>query len=215
MPSTGAKRGELMLYEDRARVAELMHQGIKSPQEIADIINQGRPEQLRVSRKTISKDIEWIRQQWKEAAIFDFNAYQQQAWEELEYLKRQAYQELRQSRTPKITTTKEASANVDDIDAILNEEEFSGDVQITKTISKEENREGNVAYMQLIRNIILDQLKLRGADGPTKFALTDSKGQDLDSVKTTILEITGKMRKDLLTSHDNSGEQSGIQSRPQ
>jgi hypothetical protein len=191
------KRDELELYEDRARIAELMHQGITNKSELADRINAGRPVSKHISRQTVGNDIEWLKQQWKESALYDFEGARQQALEELDYLKKTAWNEFNASRNPKITTSTEGSAGAEDFNAIMGGDNPLGDARVSKTVVKEENREGNVAYLQLIERIVERQSKLKGID-VSKVALTNSKGEDVGSVTDKILNSLEAVQSSLL-----------------
>lgn len=194
-----AKRNEIVRYSDRARIAQYMHEGIINPQDIADRVNQGRPASDQVSRQTIRNDIEWLKTQWKESALYDFEAAKNQIMNELNHLKKKAWEELHKSERPKTTTTTEAASNGTDFESILSGEDQPEGASVTvgRTITREEEREGNVAYMQLIERIIERQCKILGIDAPNKLALVDSKGNDVTSTREAVLAATEKMGQTL------------------
>jgi len=197
---TGRKRDELTLLEDRTMVARLMHEGITSARDIQFRINLGRKEPQCVSVTTIQNDINWIKESWKKSIGIDYQAYINQVLDELSNLKRICFEEFNKSKTPKITT--EGSINVskkDDIDVALGIDDDDGEdgekpkVKLTKV--KEEQREGNVAYLQMIERIIERQCKILGMDAPSKIALTNAKGEDVIGVKEDILSTLASMNE--------------------
>lgn len=180
----GRKRDELMLLEDRAEVARLIHQGVTMASDICVRINQGRPPERQVGVQSIRSDINWLKEQWKKASVIDWQAYLNQTLSELDNLKRVCWEDYLNSRTPKITT--EATIPREEIPAALNGEETN--TQITKV--KEERREGNPAYLQMIEKIIARQCSLLGFDAPSKIAFTDSKGNDINPAENILATLS-------------------------
>jgi hypothetical protein len=190
----GRKRDDMTLLEDRAQVARLLHEGVTSARDIQVRINAGREKEQQVSVVTIRNDIAWLRDNWKTSAAIDYAAYANQVFDELENLKRICFEEFHKSMTPKITT--EGTVPQDEISDFLDGKEHN--TKITKI--KEERREGNVAYIQMIERIIERQCKLRGIDAPSKIALTNSKGEDVGDVKSAILTTLAGMSESAQTS---------------
>jgi hypothetical protein len=189
---TGRKRDDMTLLEDRASVARLLHEGVTSARDIQVRINAGRPEEQRVSVETIRNDISWLRENWKKSAAIDYAAFANQAFDELENLKRICFEEFHKSKKPKITT--EGSVPDDEITADMFEGEGNYTVKVTKV--KEETREGNPTWIQMVTSIIERQCKLRGVDAPSKLALTNTKGDDITaSTRASILDTLASMNK--------------------
>lgn len=192
-----AKRDELMLYNDRAKLAQFMHEGITSPQELADLINSGRENHLHISRQTIINDIKWLKETWKESAVYDYEAYRQQILDELNHLKNTAWREFHKSKDREIIETIESNTPEADVDAVLAGDSFGNDLNVSKMYTRKRTREGNVAYLQLIEKIIERQCKISGIDAPNKLAITDTKGNDVANVKDSILNIMSDMGDEL------------------
>ena len=200
------KRNEIELYEDRAKVAELMHRGTTSPSQIMDIINSGRPKNKCVSRQTIANDIEWLKQQYRESALYDFNEAWHQTLAQYNDLLKVAWNEFYASRTVKVTITTEgrdeAATDADEFDAIMQghgagqlvtADSLLDEARAMKSIVKKEQREGSVAYLQLIERIIEKIAKMKGVDGTSKIALTNAQGQDLPSVVDGVIDSLKKI----------------------
>jgi len=171
-----------------------LHEGVTAIRDIQVSINAGRPENQRVSTNTIRKDIEWLKEKWKESAVIDFKGHINQVLDEIDYLKSLCYEELHKSQTPKITTTEEASCPKDEILAALHGE--PSNARITRLTTKEEKREANVAWVQMIEKLIERKCKLLGLDSPSKVALTNVKGEDVLDAKQSILATLADMNKD-------------------
>jgi len=200
------KRNEIELYEDRAKVAELLHRGTVSPSEIMDIINKGRPKNKCVSRQTIANDIEWLKEQYRESSLYDFNEAYHQTLAQYNDLLKVAWDEFYASKTIKVTVTTEgrdeAASDADEFNEIMQghgagqimtADSLIAEARSMKSIIKKEQREGSVAYLQLIERIIEKIAKMKGVDGTSKIALTDSKGEDLPSVTEGILATLKKI----------------------
>jgi hypothetical protein len=196
------KRNEMELADDRARIAELMRRGTVNPSQLADIINEGRPKNKQVSRQTISKDIEWLKEQYKESAMYDFNEAWHETLAQYNDLLKVTWAEFYDSRKVKLTITEDKNqTEVEDFndsmqdgsDLSVSVEDVLSDARSMKTIIKKEQREGNVAYLQLIEKIIEKIAKMKGVDGTSKIAFTDSKGADLPSVTDGILATLKKI----------------------
>lgn len=220
------KRNEIELAKDRARVAELMHRGTTSPSELMDLINQGRPKNKHVSRQTIANDIEWLKEQYRESAMYDFNEAWHQTLAQYNDLLKVAWAEFYASKTVKVTVTTEgrdeAASDAEEFDdvmgttdqpvkseaekfddkmqahgagEILSAEDLLAEARTMKSIIKKEQREGNVAYLQLIEKVIEKIAKMKAVDGTSKIALTNSKGEDLPSVTEGILSTLKRISK--------------------
>ncbi len=209
------KRNEIELYSDRAKVAELMHRGTVSPSEIMDIINSGRPKAKHVSRQTIGNDIEWLKEQYKQSSLYDFNESYHQVLAQYNDLLKVAWSEFYASRTVKVTITTEgrdeAATDADEFDAIMQghgagqvvtAESLLDEARAMKSIVKKEQREGSVAYLQLIERIIEKIAKMKGVDGTNKIALTDAKGKDIPSATDDILAAINRMTTPMDEDHD-------------
>lgn len=196
-----AKRDELTLHSDMARIAELMHMGITSKSEIADRINEGRPKEMQVSRQTIANDIERIKKEWKESVLYDYNAAWNQTMAEYDFLKKLAFEELLKSRGIKLSVVNEVGQSVELEEIMAGLEEMTAEDLVEeakarggKTIIKKELREANPAFMQLIERIIEKQAKMRAVDGAQKIALTNADGQDAGTLADGIIATLGKVR---------------------
>ena len=192
------KRNEIELYEDRAKVAELMHRGTTSPSQIMDIINDGRPRHKCVSRQTIANDIEWLKQQYRESALYDFNEAWHQTLAQYNDLLKVAWAEFYALKEWKLTITKEGhDPEAEDIeqfneimgqDKDLTADSVLADAKTMKSIIKKEKIVSSpVAYLQLIERVIEKIAKMKGVDGTSKIALTNSKGEDLPSLADSIM----------------------------
>jgi len=198
------KSDELELASDMAHIAELMHMRITSKSELMDRINAGRPPEKHVSRQTIANDIDRLKKEWRESALYDYNEAWNQQMDEYNYLKRLAYQEFFKSMGIKLTVTLENGKTIEFEDIMGDSDEMTPEDLLAeaqaaggKTIIKKEVREGNVAFMQLIERIMEKQAKMRGVDGATKVALTKADGQDVGSLTDGIIAALGKVRASL------------------
>lgn len=202
------KRNEIELYEDRAKIAELMHRGVVSPSELMDKINQGRPAEKHISRQTISNDIDWIKEQYRNSALYDFNMYWHETLAQYNDLLKTTWEEFYSSKTIKVTITTEGhdqvAEDIEEFNNIMSEpkeasaEELLSEARTMKAIIKKEKREGNVAYLQLIEKIIEKIAKMKSVDGTSKIAFTDSKGEDLPSITDGILATLKRISKPIV-----------------
>ena len=201
------KRNEIELYEDRAKIAELMHRGVTSPSELMDHINQGRPVKKHISRQTITNDIEWLKKEYRESAMYDFNLAWHETLAQYNDLLKVTWNEFYASKTVKVTVTADANVSahpedeIEEFNAIMGEqkqtsaEDLIAEARTMKAIIKKEQREGSVAYLALIEKIIEKIAKMKGVDGTSKIALTDSKGEDLPSITEGILASLKRISK--------------------
>lgn len=198
------KRNEIELYQDRAKIAELMHRGITSPSELMDHVNAGRPKNKHVSRQTIANDIEWLREQYRESAMYDFNEAWHQTLAQYNDLLKVAWAEFYALKDWKLTITKEGhdpeAEEIEQFNEIMGQdkdltaESVLADAKTMKSIIKKEKIVSSpVAYLQLIERVIEKIAKMKGVDGTSKIALTDSKGEDLPSVTEGILATLKKI----------------------
>lgn len=182
----GAKREELMLMDDRRRIAAMMFEGMNLT-DITDTINRGRPQELQVSRQAIQNDIKAIEEQWKKETLFDFNAARNRVLQEIAYLKETYWKEYRKSEQPKITRTTEATVDEEDLESLLQSgEDISNPTRIKKAITREERGTGNPAFLQGIERLIERECRITGIDAPNKMALTNTKGEDVDDARKAV-----------------------------
>ncbi len=207
------KRNEMELYQDRAKVAELMHRGITSPSELMDHVNFGRPKSKHVSRQTIANDIEWLREQYRESALYDFNEAWHQTLAQYNDLLKVAWAEFYALKEWKLTITKEGhDPEVEDIeqfneimgqDRDVTADSVLADAKTMKSIVKKEKIVSSpVAYLQLIERVIEKIAKMKGVDGTNKIALTDAKGKDIPSATDDILAAINRMTTPTDGDHD-------------
>ena len=198
------KRNEIELHSDRAKIAELMHRGITSPSELMDIINNGRPQKKHISRQTISNDIEWLKEQYRDSAMYDFNEAWHQTLAQYNDLLKVAWAEFYALKEWKITVTKEGhdqdAEEIEEFNAIMGEDKTPtpdsvlAEARTMKSIIKKEKIVSSpVAYLQLIERIIEKIAKMKGVDGTSKIAFTDSQGKDVPSAIDDVLNAINRM----------------------
>jgi hypothetical protein len=206
------KRNEIELANDRAKIAELMHRGTTSPSELMDLINQGRPKNKHISRQTIANDIEWLKQQYRESAMYDFNEAWHQTLAQYNDLLKVAWAEFYALKDWKLTVTKEGhdedAEDIEQFNEIMGEDKtptadsvLSEARTMKSIIKKEKIVSPPVAYLQLIERIIEKIAKMKAVDGTSKIALTDTKGRDLPSATEDILAALNRMG-DVPEEHD-------------
>lgn len=207
------KRNEIELYQDRAKVAELMHRGITSPSELMDHINNGRPRNKHVSRQTIANDIEWLKSQYRESAMYDFNEAWHQTLAQYNDLLKVAWAEFYALKEWKLTVTQEGHdqdlEDIEQFNEIMGEDKnptadsVLSEARTMKSIIKKEKIVSSPAtYLQLIERIIEKIAKMKGVDGTNKIALTDAKGKDIPSATDDILAAINRMTTPADGDHD-------------
>lgn len=199
------KRNELELVADRAKIAELMHRGTTSPTALMDAINAGRPKEKHITRQTVANDIEELKKEYHHSAMYDFNAAWHETLAQYNDLLKVTWQEFYASKSVKVTVTQEGhdpvQEDIEEFNEIMGEEkevtaeDLLSEARTMKSIVKKEQREGNVAYLQLIEKIIEKIAKMKAVDGTSKIALTDAKGEDLPSITEGILQTLKKISR--------------------
>lgn len=200
------KRNEMELYSDRAKIAEFMHRGITSPSELMDRINEGRPTKKQVSITTIRNDIEWLKNEYRESAMYDFNLAWHETLAQYNDLLKVTWAEFYALKEWKLTITKEGhdseAEDIEEFNEIMGEDKTPtadsvlADARTMKSIIKKEKIVSPpAAYLQLIEKIIEKIAKMKGVDGTSKIALTDSKGEDLPSITDGILATLKRISK--------------------
>lgn len=198
------KRNEIELYEDRAKIAEAMHRGITSPSELADKINAGRPKNKQITRQTVANDIEWLKDQYRQSAMYDFNLAWHETLAQYNDLLKVAWAEFYALKDWKLTVTKEGhdpeAEDIEEFNIIMGEDKTPttdsvlAEARTMKSIIKKEKIVSPpVAYLQLIERIIEKIAKMKAVDGTSKIALTDSKGEDLPAITEGILATLAKI----------------------
>lgn len=196
------KRTELMIAEDRARVASLLRRGVTSRSEIAFIINQDRDKDLWISDTQITHDIDAIKKAYRETATEDFQVYKNQILDELTELQKTFWQAYELSRRNKISIESDGIIDSEEeYDTTMNEglglKPLEKVYQRMAKVREEQRLEGNVSFLQGALGCIDRKAKILGIDAPSKIAMTDATGTKdafdvLDFVKQQVNELAVK-----------------------
>jgi hypothetical protein len=179
-----AKRTELMIFEDRAKVCELQARGVTNRSEMARIINKDRDERFHISAQQIAKDIKLMEEEYLERGFENIEIYRHQAMNELLYLIKVAYESFELSRKNKVTVESfKEGMGEDEYDEIVNQdgmeqEDLDGVNLFARDgkVKEESRGEGNPAFLSIAKSAMDSLNKIRTVDGATKIAMTDATG---------------------------------------
>lgn len=181
-----SKRTELMIAEDKSKVAELLARGYRNRAEMARVINQGRAEQFHISAQQVGHDIKAVETAYMEKAFENIEIYRHKAMDELLYLLKMYYEGYEKSRISKVTIeSQRAIDNAQDYDDIMNqpemEQEFLEGVHPfgrDGKVKEEYRGEGNPAFLNGAKGVLDSLNKIRSVDGASKLSLTDPTGTE-------------------------------------
>lgn len=176
----GQKRNELQIYQDRAKVCELIMRGYRSRSEIASIINDGRDAESHISRSQVAADIDWMKNQYIERGFEDLAVYRHQAIDELTYLLKVYYNSFETSKNNQLTIEEEDIVDDETYEEMMYDAELGESTGGNKKVKTKKvfRAEGNVAFLNGAKSCLDAINKIRGVDGATKIALTDPTGTE-------------------------------------
>lgn len=186
------KRTEMQIAQDRARVCELLLQGVETRAEIADIINSGRPTEQHISVTQIQHDIDVMKKKHKEKGVQDYDEHLNRLLDELKLVKKSYWKGYELSRRNKISIESDFITDVEEYGELAKEgvglDPYSESVFARQAKVREEVRlEGNPAFLQGVLSCIEKETKLLGLD-VNKIAMTDDKGKSDTSNLLTYLK---------------------------
>jgi len=191
----------MQIAQDRARVCELLLQGVETRAEIADIINTGRPVEQHISVAQIQNDIDVMKKRHKEKGVQDYDAHLNRLLDELKLVKKSYWKGYELSRRNKISIESDFIADEDEYAEIV-KDGVGLDPDAEKVfnrmakIREEVRLEGNPAFLQGVLTCIEKETKLLGLD-VNKIAMTDVTGQKgvsvLDLMKEKMDELAFKV----------------------
>jgi len=143
-------RETTQLAERRQRVAELYVKAWSQP---------AIARQLGISQTTVCRDLQAIRQQWRESSVRDFDAAREHELQKLDLLEREAWAAWQRSQQPVESTrvTQDGSGK-----------------KAQKTV---EHPVGDPRYLEQIHKCIAGRRALLGLDAPTRIAPTSPDGE--------------------------------------
>lgn len=200
-----AKRTELMIAEDRAKVCEYLARGITNRAEMARLLNAHRAEEFHISAQQVAKDIKIMEEEYLEKGFENLEIYRHRAMNELQYLIKMYYEAYERSCKNKITLESVKSVDSEDeYDEMMNESELTQDsidgmhnFNRDAKVKEEYRGEGNPAFLNGIKAALDSLNKIRSVDGATKVALTDPSGTEeylgiAEMMKARMDELSGR-----------------------
>lgn len=112
-------------------------------------------DQLGIDKSTVSRDLKFIQEQWRQSAITDMNEVKQRELEKIDLIEYEAWQAWLRSQTDAITTN-----------------EFDGN----KSTSKK-NQYGDPRFLAQIERCIELRCKILGINAPEKIEVIDWQGK--------------------------------------
>ena len=119
--------------------------------------------EIGISRQMVSKDLQTIRQRWKESAIKDFDALKEQELKKIDATEREAWECYRRSQRDRQRTVTERAGTGNPDDA----KPGRAKAQVTK-----EQADGDPRFLKIILECIDKRCKILGLDAPDKQELS-------------------------------------------
>lgn len=166
---------------DRALISECLARGLKSPNAIADAINQHRSGFDLVDIGFVTREIAEVKKQLRTRQDQSREEWTDEIVHSLQYALSETFIAWEESKKDEITI---------EYDEIVDEAQFNemptnvGKIDeeqlfLRKAKIKSRKRDGNPAHMANIAKLIHQIAQIQGVLAPTKIAHTDSKGNDL------------------------------------
>lgn len=182
------KRTRGQRENDRSFIARLYLQG-KTQQVITDAINDRYAKQeigIHLSRQSILNDIKWIRKQWLDSALVDFNEVKAVELAKIDDLERE-YREAweRSQRDAETRIAEKTSAGQADA-------KKKGTTS-TKAVSKKVGQVGNPKFLEGVQWCIEQRIKIFGLHAPKQVDVNwrqeaESQGLDADEILETAVD---------------------------
>lgn len=134
-------------------------------QQVADLYLQSWTqvtiaEKLGVAQPTICDDLKQIRQEWRKAAVRDFDLAREIELKKLERTEREAWEAWKKSQKPSQEAT------------------VTNDGAAQKTVKKVAEQCGDPRFLEIVHKCIAGRRALLGLDAPTKVAPTSPDGAE-------------------------------------
>ena len=146
-----------------------------------------------LSQGMISNDLKLIQKRWREETAFNLDEAKSMELARLDTLEREYWAAWERSKSERAKKRQETDGKAKD-----------GKPNVKKLSIQMEQRDGNPAFLDGVRNCIADRRKLLGLDAPTKSELTGANGGaltvriiyddtdiDPDATQATTLATTG------------------------
>lgn len=154
MAKNSGKRTEI---EYRRRlIASLYHEGIREQSALAEALEDRY--KVNVNRSTVSRDLKFLREQWKQEARQDFEDARANALAEIEYLKAVNYEAWRRSLEKRTIESGKTVQTGDD----------PNKPDRTEASIREEQMLGDPRFLAGVQWCIDRRIKLLGFDAPQK-----------------------------------------------
>jgi len=118
---------------------------------------------MEVSQQQISYDLKTLQKRWQKSALVDIDAAKSKELARIDHLEREYWIAWERSCSMRVITTAEKRA--------------TEKADSTKAGRREEQRDGNPAFLAGIMQCIDRRCKIMGFDAPTKIAPTDPSGE--------------------------------------